>query len=388
MNQYYFDIIPLNNIKHSYDTAPYLYYLRNITTNDYTLDENLDTNLFQTSIIYCYNKKSLLQLFTKTNSNIDLRNIFDINFLIDVPIKFEINSINIYDFWYNGENKHDDNVNKYIPNIKHLEYLEQKYINFEQILLNLEPNFNSNYIKFYNRFIQVFANLEKYEINFNKKKIHSNYNLYNTYSRPTNVSGKINFTALSKKDESLKKFVPNNTIFVEFDYTSYQIHLLYDLLDVKHSTDVYQDLCKLYQSDDRDFVKKQSMYYMFGEIDTNPFPKNEFFTKLFQLKNLIKSMDEFISPISGKIIKLKQDSGDISKILQIIETEKNVSILEHIEKYLNQKLTKLVLYKYDAFLFDFDENDGMDTLHDLHEIIEQNGACSVKFGKNYFEICN
>jgi hypothetical protein len=354
----------------------------------------------------------LLQLLTKTCSNIDLSNIYDINFVTDSPFKFEINSINIYDFWYKGENKHDDNVNKYIPNIKHLEYLEQKYINFvialfnkvcdknfaeymqdnkikpEQILSILGKNLDTNYIKFYNRFIQVFANLEKYEINFNRKKIHSNYNLYNTYSRPTNVSGKINFTALSKKDESLKKFVPNNTIFVEYDYTSYQIHLLYDLLDVKHSTDVYQDLCKLYKNDDRDFVKKQSMYYMFGEIDVNPFPNNEFFTKLFQLKNLIKNMEEFISPISGKTIKLKQDSGDISKILQILETEKNVTVLENIETYLNKKLTKMVLYKYDAFLFDFDENDGIDTLHDLQNIIEQNGTCSVKFGYNYFEICN
>jgi hypothetical protein len=331
----------------------------------------------------------LLQLLTKTCSNIDLSNIYDINFVTDAPFKFEINSINIYDFWYKGENKHDDNVNRYIPNIKHLEYLEQKYINFEQILLNLDvTKLESNYIKFYNRFIQVFANLEQYEINFNRKKIHSNYNLYNTYSRPTNTSGKINFTALSKKDTNLKKFVPNNTVFVEYDYTSYQIHLLYELLEVKHSQDVYQDLSKLYKNVDRDFVKRQSMYYMFGEIDINPYPNNEFFTKLFQLKNLIKTMDEFISPISGKIIKLKQDSGDISKILQILETEKNVTVLENIETYLNKKLTKMVLYKYDAFLFDFDENDGIDTLHDLQNIIEQNGTCSVKFGYNYFEICN
>ena len=390
MNQLYFDIIPLNNLRHSNDTEPYLYFFKNILTTDYQLDETLDTNLFQTSQIYCYNKKSILQLLSKIGTNIDLTNLFDLNFIQEVPIKFEINSVNIYDFWYNGEYKDEPNVNRFIPNIKHLEFLEQKYINFEQILLTFDRDIlESNYVQFYDkRFVQVFSNLEQSVSNFNRKQIHSNYNLYNNYSRPTNVSNKINFTALSKKDTILKKYIPNNTVFVEFDYTSYQIHLLYDLLNVYHSDDVYQDLCKLYQTSDRDVAKKQSLYYMFGEVYINPYPKNDFFIKLFQLKQMIKNMDEFISPISSKVIKLKQDSGDISKILQILETEKNVTILENIEIYLRQKSTTLTLYKYDAYMFDFDENDGIDTLHDLQAIIEENGAVSVKFGYNYFEICN
>lgn len=389
MSQYYFDIIPLNFTKHSYVTKPYLYYFRNISTNQYTLSEILDTNLFQTSQIFCYNKKYLLQLFSKIDSNINVTKIYDINFLQHIPIKYEFETIDVYKFWQNGEYKFHKNLNKFIPNIKHLEYLENKYQMFENFLQNFDTNLlQSDYVKFYNEtFITTFTKLEQTPINFHKK-IYSNYNLYNKYSRPTNVSNGINFTALSKKNEDLKNFIPNNDIFVEFDYTSYQIHLLYNLLNIEHNGDIYKDLCKLYKIDDRDEAKKKTLILTFGDSEINPYPNNKFFTKLFELKNLLKTVDVFTSPISGKQIELIGNSGDISKILQIIETEKNVIILEQILEYLNEKFTKLVLYKYDAFLFDVCYEDGVEVLKDLEQILMKNGDVSMKHGKNYFEICN
>lgn len=385
MNKYYFDIIPLNYSKHSYETEPHLFFIKNIITNETNLSQNFDTNILQSSIIFCYNKKSLLQLLPK----IDSSNIYDINFLQVCPIKYEFNLIDIYKFWQNGEYKFHKNLNKYIPNIKHLEYLENKFEYFKDFLQNFDINLLvSKYVNFYNNnFVQVFADLEKSLINFDKN-IYSNYNLYNKYSRPTNVSSGVNFTALSKKNKDLKKFIPNNDVFVEFDYTSYQIHLLYNLLNIDHSGDIYEDLCELYKIRDRAEAKKKTLLITFGESVSNPYPTHNFFIKLFELKNLLKNVDIFVSPISGKKIELNGNSGDISKILQIIETENNVTILEQILTYLSNKKTKIVLYKYDAFLFDVCYEDGIEILINIEQILTQNGQVSMKHGKNYYEICN
>lgn len=393
MNEYYLDIVPLNNKKHSLSSKSYLYYVRDIYTNEYKLNETINQTLFQTSKIYCYNKKALLQLLSKNfdNSFIEQysKNIYDINFLQIVPIKYEFVDIDVYRVWYNSEHKHNKILNKFIPKIKHLEYLENKYNLFQEFLLTFDRNvLNTEYVKFYNNtFVTAFTNLEQNSINY-KKKIYSNYNLYNKYSRPTNVSGGINFTALSKKNEDLKKFVPKNDIFVEFDYNSYQIHLLHDLLNIEHNGDIYDELCDLYKIDDRNDAKKKTLLLTFGESVSNPYPKNEFFVKLFELKNLLKTVDTFISPISGKEIELVGNSGDISKILQIIETEKNVATIQKILTYLNDFETNLVLYKYDAFLFDVCYEDGIEIIEGIEQILKENGEVSMKHGKNYYEICN
>ena len=48
----------------------------------------------------------------------------------------------------------------------------------------------------------------------------------------------------------------------------------------------------------------------------------------------------------------------LNYVLQNLETATNVRILWEIFKILRGKNTKLVLYTYDSFLFDFDESEG------------------------------
>jgi hypothetical protein len=44
----------------------------------------------------------------------------------------------------------------------------------------------------------------------------------------------------------------------------------------------------------------------------------------------------------------------------------------------------LVLYGYDSFLFDFDKNDGVDTLTEIRAILEKNNHFTkVKMGNTY-----
>jgi len=63
----------------------------------------------------------------------------------------------------------------------------------------------------------------------------------------------------------------------------------------------------------------------------------------------------------------------------------NVRILWDVLKLLRGRKTKLVLYTYDSFLFDYDMKDGKDTILLLKDIISEQGKYPVKLkaGVNY-----
>jgi hypothetical protein len=65
--------------------------------------------------------------------------------------------------------------------------------------------------------------------------------------------------------------------------------------------------------------------------------------------------------------------------MQSLETSNNILILKDILRYLVGKKTKLVLYTYDALLFDFSKEDGKETLEGIKEILEKDNKYPVKF---------
>jgi len=65
-------------------------------------------------------------------------------------------------------------------------------------------------------------------------------------------------------------------------------------------------------------------------------------------------------------------------IMQSLETSRNILILKEALRYLKDKKTKLVLYTYDALLFDFHKEDGKETLEKLQEILEEGGKYPIK----------
>jgi hypothetical protein len=70
-------------------------------------------------------------------------------------------------------------------------------------------------------------------------------------------------------------------------------------------------------------------------------------------------------------------------LLQNLETSMNVRILWDILKLLRGKKTKLVLYTYDSFLFDFSEEDSS-VLEDIHNVFKKYKLnIKVKQGNDY-----
>ena len=77
--------------------------------------------------------------------------------------------------------------------------------------------------------------------------------------------------------------------------------------------------------------------------------------------------------------------------IQLMETENNMRVLSTLIPKVVQDSSyqsELVLYNYDAFLFDFNMEDGLDYLHKVKDTLEQDGKFPVKvsWGLNYHEM--
>ena len=74
--------------------------------------------------------------------------------------------------------------------------------------------------------------------------------------------------------------------------------------------------------------------------------------------------------------------------IQLMETENNMKMLDDLLPLLEGKRTKLILYSYDSFLFDFHKEDGLDFLNVIKETIESDGKYPVKTSKgvNYHDM--
>ena len=71
--------------------------------------------------------------------------------------------------------------------------------------------------------------------------------------------------------------------------------------------------------------------------------------------------------------------------IQLLETETNMKVLSSLVPAMKNYKSKLVLYSYDSFLLDFCIKDGLNSIKEIKDIIEQNGRypTKVSWGKDY-----
>ena len=117
--------------------------------------------------------------------------------------------------------------------------------------------------------------------------------------------------------------------------------------------------------------------------------KNPFFKKvqvyIDDVWNGYKSNNFIVSDIYNKTIYRKNLSNMnknkvFNYLIQLMETENNMRMLTELIPELYDYRSKLVLYSYDSFLFDFNIDDGLDYLEKVKSVIEQNGKYPVKVG--------
>ena len=287
------------------------------------------------------------------------------------------------------------NLNTIVPIVKHYEVCEQNHANTK---FDINP--------FYNKAALVFNQLEqagikvdpiKFEQYYDKEVnefIYTQYNLNTLTTRPSNAFGGINFSALDKTNGERECFIPRNDSFIEMDISAYHPCIIANLLDYTFdSDDVHGSFAKMYGVDyakAKEITFKQIYGGVWKEYQNLPFFKKviaytDGLWDTFQYGGSIEC------PISGhKFVRAEMENMNPSKllnyVLQNLETANNVCILYEIFKILRGKNTKLVLYVYDSFLFDYDKSEPDVMLKILGIFNKYKLQVKVKKGTNYHNI--
>ena len=97
----------------------------------------------------------------------------------------------------------------------------------------------------------------------------------------------------------------------------------------------------------------------------------------------VEGIKETLSTIKNKDHPKIHSQKLFNYYIQATETETNIRKIKTIQDYLENKQTKLVLYIYDAFVFDYSRKDGSEVLDDLQTILSDKFPIKVKMGRHY-----
>ena len=291
--------------------------------------------------------------------------------------------------WYYRTHYDKENVNDIVPLVKHGEYLSKVAVD---LMLDYDMDYDQT-------ILEVLSKIEGNGIQTTKGMVYSEYNPYTSTGRPSNRFGGTNFAALNKKDGSRKQFISRfkNGVLVEFDYDAYHPRLIGEKVGYKFPNGSgHEHLAKTYGLNYKD-GKALTFKYLYGGI-TNEMKTNPFFNKvdeyIKELWNRWNRDKKIISDIYSREI-CRENLPDMNPnklfnyMIQLMETERNISILDTFIFCMDEYRSKMVLYNYDAFLFDFDyKKDGLKYLKDMKWILEDEGKypTRVYMGDNYHEM--
>ena len=197
------------------------------------------------------------------------------------------------------------------------------------------------------------------------RQVYTQFNLKTTTTRPSNKFKGVNYAALNKENGCRKSFIPRNNSFIEMDISAYHPSLSCRLVDYSFPTvDIHSHLQQLYGVSYKE-SKELTFKQLYGGV-FKQYKHLEFFSKIDiyvkELWNTFESNGEITCPISNFVYK--KDTLEnmnpqklFNYLLQNLETSMNVRILWDILRVLRGNKTKLVLYTYDSFLFDWDEKE-------------------------------
>ena len=411
----YVDVISSNDLYHPKLSSTIAVYIRPLNSKHGFIipinhDEGLNITkdrvygiLKSASKLYTVNKKDLLYHFNLQEA-IDLSLVYSMVKYDRLEYSRENNTLNHF------YNKFQDftNINQLIPISKLYQSCEKVYDQVKHVIDFELPNGFDFYNKtatnvfflleqsgigiHYEAFKQMFTPRNPL-FNTVDNTVLTSYNLYNVTSRPTNAFNSVNFAAIPKSVEHRKCFIPQGDYFVELDFDGYHLRLLSDQIDYPLTSEsAHEQLAKHY-FDTENITEEQyleakqiNFQAIYGKI-----PEQHKNLKIFQeIQEYIDTMWNFYNdngvvynPISNKPftkeLKEMHPAKLMNYMMQSLETARNILILKEALRFLQNKKTKLVLYTYDALLFDFYKEDGKETLEKLQEILESGGKYPIKF---------
>ena len=297
-------------------------------------------------------------------------------------------------------------VNKMIPIGKHLERCNNKYNEIigytsrktneyvNNILLPTLYKLEQNGLKFNDKFDNYFT-LKNKKYSIKDDHIYGWYNPFTTTGRPVNNFNGINFVGLKHDNGERDSFEPDNDLFIEMDYDGYHPRLIGDIVGFLFEDNVHNTLAQIYfkskEITPQQYKESKILTFrqIYGGIDKANL-HHPFFRKTQDFINIIWEEFNKKGYIDVGSYRIKKD--DHSKIhaqklfnyyIQATETETNIRKIKDIQDYLEGKKTKLVLYIYDAFIFDFAKEDGKQTLIDIENMLSEKFPVKLKTGEHY-----
>ncbi len=284
-------------------------------------------------------------------------------------------------------------VLKEIPTISETKEWYRKYTSAIQTLGRLE---GAGVKVVEEKFIDSFDFNEQYI----KKGdiVFTQYNPYTITGRPSNRHLGVNWSALNKSDGTRSMIVsrhPKGTL-LQFDFESYHIRLIGKMVgyEFPKGMTAHQHLAEMYGTD-IETAKKITFTYLYGGLDDNA--RNiEFFQKVDEyIKGLYQ---RFV--ISGKLTTLLYkreipfqriegvtEQKVFNYLLQSLETEINYMKIGEVLEFLMGKMSKMVLYTYDAFLIDTHPVERDEIIKSVTDIMERGGfPVKIEEGENYDDL--
>ncbi len=345
--------------------------------------------------IYVLNKKEFLHIFPSFNNH---RKVYDLNLLYyfnnNTPLDLDNITTSAHDF-YMSKYRNIPKVNEIIPILKHLEYCSRRAENaFKSTVFELSKSF----VEYNDKVIYNLYLIEKNGINYADNIMYTEYNIFTAAGRPSNRYGGINYAALNKDDGSRRKYWSRYKMggMLELDFDAYHLRLIADLIDYKlPKTSVHEYLGKQYFGKDKltdeeyNNAKEISFKVLYGGIPRE-FMNIDFFKKttsfiddLWIKWNSKKYVTTYLfkRPIYAKNHPGMNKQKLFNYYIQAYETEQNIMIMGEIFKVLKGYKSKMVLYTYDSFLFDFNIKDGKKFIQDIKNAMEY--PVKIQFGANY-----
>ena len=394
------EVIPFNNFEHPTQNNVSAVYVRPIeASKGFMLCSNhsetlgielrhIEEVLKKFNKLYCRDKKELLHYFP-------LKSLWDISL---PPTPYIRPTTQTHEIFYN---QHRDNreINVIIPIVKHYEICERAY---NDLQANIGKD--TKYDEFFNTKTSLVYNaIERNGITINNKvfsehfyqtdqtKVYTQYNLKTLTTRPSNRFRGVNYAALNKDNGCRKSFIPENNEFIEIDITAYHPTITGHLINyIFTHDDIHAAFGKMYGVD-RDKAKELTFKQLYGGI-FKEYREIDFFKRVggyINEKWLEFNTQGYIEcDISN--YRFEKDSLEnmnpqklFNYVLQNYETSQNILIIWDILSILRGKKSKLVLYTYDSFLIDLN-NEEQGLVEDVQKVFKNYKLnTTIKHGSNY-----
>lgn len=385
--------------RHPMNTDVSFLYVKFANNNEYILPFShndcmpLDIDLSQsTQSKKVYNKKGLLQ------TNLGITNMYDIQtelyFNDNQVFEIEPHILTLTTF-YNRMGVRD-NLGKIIPIMNWYSVLNEltSTITFstyeswiDDTMIPILSDIERNGIRVDSKkFIDKWPDSSKH---LNNDIIYTEYNPYTATSRPSNRHGGVNYAALNKNDGTRDIFIPRkDKIFLQFDYDAYHVRIIGKMIGYKlPDTSVHQWLADQYGCSYSD-SKGVTFKILYGGV-TDEYRHIPFFNEV----------DTYINKLYDNALKVGYIETEqkqriyldrienvtpqklFNYLLQATETEYNILIIKELRD------SDLVLYAYDAFLFEYDINGDTKRAIKIKEILESNGfPVRATWGDSYSKV--